>query len=63
MARAALRREESRGGHFRFDFPTRDDVRWRHRVAERQSGPAALSQENRRTLPTSVTAGGGHDLG
>ena len=35
MARAALRREESRGGHYRFDFPARDDASWRHRVAER----------------------------
>jgi L-aspartate oxidase len=34
MARAALRREESRGGHFRADFPARDDARWRCHVAE-----------------------------
>ncbi|MGE0132508.1 MAG: L-aspartate oxidase [Blastocatellales bacterium] len=29
MAEAALWREESRGGHFRQDFPARDDQRWR----------------------------------
>jgi L-aspartate oxidase len=34
MARAALRRLESRGGHYRFDFPVRDDDNWRRRVAE-----------------------------
>ncbi len=27
IARAALRREESRGGHFRADFPDRDDIK------------------------------------
>jgi len=36
VARAALRREESRGGHFRADFPQRDDLHWRvHMVEER----------------------------
>jgi len=29
IAGAALRREESRGGHFREDFAKRDDARWR----------------------------------
>ncbi|HEY8549782.1 MAG TPA: L-aspartate oxidase [Vicinamibacterales bacterium] len=34
MARAALRREESRGGHYRSDFPARNDAAWRRRLAE-----------------------------
>ncbi|MEO8075634.1 MAG: L-aspartate oxidase [Acidobacteriota bacterium] len=34
IARAALRREESRGGHYRSDFPDRDDIHWKRRVSE-----------------------------
>ena len=37
MARAALRREESRGGHYRSDFPARDDARWGFRMAEQRT--------------------------
>ena len=29
IVRAARRREESRGGHFRQDFPDRDDIHWK----------------------------------
>ena len=35
ILRAALRREESRGGHRRSDFPDRDDINWQVHVAER----------------------------
>ena len=38
IARAALRREESRGGHYRIDFPRRDDQRWNRRIMEMRAG-------------------------
>lgn len=39
--RSAERREESRGAHFREDFPERDDARWlRHSLAWRDDGGA-----------------------
>ena len=34
IVRAALRREESRGGHFRADFPSRDDLHWNRHVSD-----------------------------
>jgi L-aspartate oxidase len=35
IARASLRREESRGGHYRSDFPSRDDLHWKVHVTDR----------------------------
>jgi len=32
ILRSALMREESRGSHYRSDFPERDDMRWRARI-------------------------------
>jgi L-aspartate oxidase len=34
VARAALRRTESRGAHYRDDFPGRDDINWNRSVSE-----------------------------
>jgi L-aspartate oxidase len=34
IARAALRREESRGGHFRTDCPARDDLKWQVHISD-----------------------------
>ena len=34
IARAALRREESRGGHFRTDFPSHDDLHWKTHITD-----------------------------
>jgi len=34
IARAALRREETRGGHYRSDFPNRDDIHFQQHFAD-----------------------------
>lgn len=50
VARAALRREESRGGHFREDFPSRDDLHWKVHVTD------CLADEREERLQTDPTA-------
>jgi L-aspartate oxidase len=38
IARAALRRTESRGAHYRSDLPERDDIHWKHSETETRRG-------------------------
>ncbi len=45
IARAALWREESRGAHYRLDFPARDDVRWRVHSIARTDADISASKE------------------
>ena len=40
VVRAALRREESRGAHWRHDFPRIDDLHWRRRLGEERASRA-----------------------
>jgi L-aspartate oxidase len=44
VARAALWREESRGGHFRVDFPARDDARFRAHSIIRKDAAVGASE-------------------
>ncbi|HLL75620.1 MAG TPA: L-aspartate oxidase [Pyrinomonadaceae bacterium] len=44
VARAALWREESRGGHFRVDFPARDDARFRVHSIIRKGAEVGASE-------------------
>jgi L-aspartate oxidase len=44
IARAALWREESRGAHYRLDFPRRDDEHWRAHSVTRKGAATARAE-------------------
>jgi L-aspartate oxidase len=46
MIAGALEREESRGVHFRSDFPARDDEHWNRHVCWRAEAPTAFGRES-----------------
>jgi L-aspartate oxidase len=46
---AALRREETRGSHWRQDFPDRDDTAWAGHLITRSSGGALMTTYERKT--------------
>jgi succinate dehydrogenase / fumarate reductase flavoprotein subunit len=52
----ALAREESRGGHFREDFPTRDDARFlQHTMAYLRAAPDGGTQVELGAKPVTIT--------
>ncbi|HWI14341.1 MAG TPA: FAD-binding protein, partial [Burkholderiales bacterium] len=57
VTRSALRREESRGSHYRVDFPERDDKHWR--VVTRVEGKAGALRVSERPVERTAHAGRG----
>jgi succinate dehydrogenase/fumarate reductase flavoprotein subunit len=51
IARSALLREESRGAHYRSDFPATDNARWLRNIHLSRDGAGAKSW----TVPVSLT--------
>jgi L-aspartate oxidase len=45
VATAALWREESRGGHYRTDFPERDDVKWDAHSIQKSGAEISASEK------------------
>ena len=58
LAYAAHRREETRGGHLRSDFPDRDDDRWLVHQVLRRSADGTLAVTERASDPAAYVAPG-----
>src|SRR5207249_11475899 len=54
VAEAALLREESRGTHFRRDFPSRDDALWRAHLDQRRGVGVWKSPVAHEALPAAA---------
>ncbi len=59
LTASALQREESRGTHFRRDFPERDDDAWRVRIIQRRGADPVLERVGEPEPVGGTTAGGG----
>ena len=42
VAQAALQRQETRGSHYRVDFPERNDAAWKKSITLRKTGAGTL---------------------
>ncbi len=51
IAQGALRRTESRGAHYRLDYPERDDERWLVHTYAQRSGDGPIFSDG----PVSIT--------
>jgi succinate dehydrogenase / fumarate reductase flavoprotein subunit/fumarate reductase flavoprotein subunit len=52
IVESALVREESRGAHYRADFPERDDARWLRYIVLQRGADGAPAIETRPVAPT-----------
>ena len=62
VIQGASLREESRGAHYRRDFPATQDPKWMKSIVyQRQEGALRIETADVKTPYVRVTAGGGHE--